>query len=101
VWYVAEFRISPLARSQLLDIYNFTVRRFDVEQAEAYYAGCERRFELIADFPKMGVAADELVTGLHRFRFQSHVIFYSVEEPDVLIRALAHTSQQVRPEMFK
>ena len=69
---MGKYRLSLQAGKQIRDIGRFTLRRFGVYQAEAYHAGLERTFGLLADFPKMGVAADELLVGVRRFRFQSH-----------------------------
>ena len=37
-------------------------------QAEAYHAGLERTFGLLADFPSIGINSDEIVPGCRRFR---------------------------------
>jgi toxin ParE1/3/4 len=83
---MAEYRLSVRARSQLLDIFEFTVRTFGQYQAEAYHAGLERTFSLLADFPRIGQSIDDLAPRLRRFRFQSHQIFYTEEASDILHR---------------
>jgi toxin ParE1/3/4 len=55
---------------------------------------------LLADFPSIGTSADELVAGYRRFRFQSHYIFYTEENDHVLIRAVIHVRQNLRPSLF-
>lgn len=96
-----DYRISVRARAQLIDIYAFTVERFGAYQAEAYHGGFERTFDLIANFPRIGAPVDELASGHRRFRFQSHYVFYT-EESDgiVLIRAIFHVGQDIRPQLF-
>ena len=98
---MAEYRLSVRARADLLSIYAFSDATFGRYQAEAYLAGLERTFGLLADFPGIGVAADELVAGFRRFRFQSHYIFYTQEPDYVLIRALIHVRQDLRPALFE
>jgi len=51
---MAEYRLSVRARAQLIDIYEFTAATFGPYQAEAYHAGLERTFGLLADFPRIG-----------------------------------------------
>jgi toxin ParE1/3/4 len=97
---VADYRLSLRARSDLLNIYAFSEAKFGRYQADAYHAGFERTFGLLADFPGIGTAADELVAGYRRFRFQSHYIFYTEEADHVLIRALIHVRQNLRPALF-
>jgi toxin ParE1/3/4 len=99
--HVAEYRLSLRARADLLDIHAFSEARFGRYQADAYHAGFERTFGLLADFPGIGASADELVAGYRRFRFQSHYIFYTQGSDHVLIRALIHVRQDLRPGLFE
>src|ERR1039458_9750339 len=57
-------------------------------------------FRLLADFPRIGQPVDELVAGDRRFRFQSHYIFYTEEAAHILIRAIIHSAQEIRPQLF-
>jgi toxin ParE1/3/4 len=97
---MAEYRLSVRARSQLLDIYQFTASTFGTYQADAYHAGLERTFGLLADFPRIGQSVDELAPRHRRFHFQSHNIFYTEEPTYVLIRAIYHRAQDIRPQLF-
>jgi toxin ParE1/3/4 len=97
---MAEYHLSVRARSQLIDIYELTAVTFGAYQAEAYHAGLERTFGLLADFPRIGHRVDELAVGHRRFRFQSHNIFYTEETTHVLIRAIYHYAQDIRPQLF-
>jgi len=97
---MAEYRLTQRARADLIDIYDFTEGKFGVYQAEAYYAGLVRSFGLLADFPRIGQTVDELAAGYRRFRFQSHLIFYSVQPDCVEIRAVVHAAQDIRPQLF-
>jgi len=97
---MAKYRLSARARLQLLDIYEFTAVTFGKYQAEAYHAGLERTFDLLADFPRIGQSVDELAPRHRRFQFQSHNIFYTEEPTYVLIRAIYHRGQDMRPQLF-
>lgn len=97
---MARFRLSVRARAQLIAIYDFSEATFGAYQAEAYHAGLERTFGLLADFPRIGQPADELAAGYRRFRFQSHYIFYTEEAAQILIRAIIHCAQEIRPQLF-
>ena len=98
---MAEFRLSERARADLIDIYAFTVANFGVYQADAYYAGLERIFGLLADFPLIGPAVDELAAGHRRFRFQSHLIFYTAEADHIVIRAILRAAMDIKPQLFE
>ncbi|MDA9500910.1 hypothetical protein XI05_26205 [Bradyrhizobium sp. CCBAU 11357] len=86
---MAEYRLSERTRADLIDIYDFTESRFGKYQAEAYYAG-----------PLIGQQVDELAAGYRRFRFQSRLIFYTVQSDHVEIRAILHGAQDIRPQLF-
>ena len=70
-------------------------------QADAYIAGFQKTFDLIAAFPGVGRSADELAHGYRRFRYQSHYIFYTQDSDHVLIRMIVHTAQDLRAELFE
>ena len=97
---MAEFRLTDRARADLIDIYDFTESSFGAYQADAYYSGLIRSFGLLADFPRIGQPVDELAAGYRRFRFQSHLIFYTVQPDHVEIRAIIHGTQDIRPQLF-
>jgi toxin ParE1/3/4 len=98
---VGDYRLSVRARADLIDIYEFTDALFGRYQADAYHSGFERTFSLLAEFPGIGISADELVSGYRRFRFQSHYIFYTQEGDSVLIRVLVHIRQNLRAGLFE
>ena len=98
---MANYRLSRQAVADLLTIYASTEEKFGKYQADAYHAGLERSFALLADFPRMGTSADELVFGFRRFRFQSHFIFYSESVGYIVIRALIHARMNLRPDLFE
>jgi toxin ParE1/3/4 len=98
---MAEYRLSLRAESDLLAIYAFTEAKFGQYQADAYHAGFERTFGLLADFPRIGTPSYDLVAGYRRFRFQSHYVFYTEEADHVLIRALIHVGMNLRPDLFE
>ena len=98
---MAEYRLSLKAERDLLDIYAYTEDTFGRYQAEAYHAGLERTFGLLADFPGIGTNAGEIRMGYRRFRFQSHYIFYTHEPAHIFIRGLIHVRQDLRPSLFE
>jgi toxin ParE1/3/4 len=61
---VAEFRLSARAEADLLDIHDYTNSAFGSYQAEAYLAGIERTFDLLANLPQIGTAVDELAPAI-------------------------------------
>ena len=60
----------------------------------------KRTFDLIANFPRIGQAVDEIAPGFRRFRFQAHTVFYTEESGFILIRAVLHQAREVKPDLF-
>lgn len=84
----------------MIAIFAESEAQFGDYQAEAYFSGLRRTFELIADFPKIGLTSDEIAPEHRRFRFQSHYVFYTIEDDCVLIRTLVHVRMNLRPDLF-
>lgn len=61
-------------------------------QADAYIAGMEHVFELLADNPRMGRAADTIAPGVRRHEYRSHVILYEEVSMGIVILAIVHGS---------
>lgn len=95
-----DFRLSIRAEADLIPIYTESEAQFGTYQAEAYFSGLRRTFELIAEFPRIGLRSDEIAPGHRRFRFQSHYEFYTSEADHVLIRTLVHVRMNLRPDLF-
>jgi toxin ParE1/3/4 len=96
---VAEFRLSERAERDLLEIYDYADDAFGAYQADAYH-GLERTFDLPANFPRIGLTADESAAGFRRFRFQAHTVFYTEDASFILIRAVLHQSREIKPDLF-
>jgi toxin ParE1/3/4 len=98
---VADFRLSERTERDPIEIYDYTEETFGAYQADAYHAGLDRTFDLLASFPLIGRAADEMASGFRRFRFQAHTIFYTEEAGFILIRAVLHQAREIKPDLFE
>jgi toxin ParE1/3/4 len=87
---MAKYRLSDAAEADIEAIYLHTDVTFGAGQAQIYVSGLEQTFEKISDLPRMGRSADDLRPGLFRFRYQSHVIFYTIEFDHIVIRRVLH-----------
>lgn len=84
------YELSETAARDIEDILDRSVSEFGVIQTEIYYVSLTRCLELLSDNPEMGSAADEVRPGYLRFPHQSHVIFYTLREDDILIVRILH-----------
>lgn len=74
-------------------IIEFGILRFGINQVRIYIAELEEHLAALAANSGIGRDASELSSGLKRFSFGSHVIFYLNDDRGILIvRVLHHIS---------
>lgn len=71
-----EFRLSPAARDDLGEIWNYTASRWSVEQAERYIRAIAEACQDLADRKKEGRAIDDIRAGYYKLAVGSHFLFY-------------------------
>ena len=84
------YKLSEAAADDLQDILFRSLLDFGVEQTETYVQSLTRCLELLGDHPEMGRTIDEIRTGYRCFLHESHVIFYTPREHDILIVRILH-----------
>lgn len=82
---MANYQLSKRADEDFESIYLFGLLNFGLIQADAYVDGLEERFEQIAAQPDLHPAIDHLKPGYRLSVYQSHSIYYRVDESGVLI----------------
>lgn len=89
-----RIELAPQARLDLEDIAHFGIVTFGYAQAEAYQDGLIRQFELLAEYPRIGLELEER-EGVHRFGYGSHVIFYTFDQDVLVVRRVLHGRMDV------
>jgi len=87
---MAVYNLSSKAADDLDGIYEYTILHFGLEQARVYLLGLQERFQMLAEQPTHGRKADELASGLRRFEYQSHMVFYIPKDNGVQIVRVLH-----------
>lgn len=85
-----QFRLARRADEEITEIFAYGYEQFGETQAEAYANGMTHVFQLLADNPRIGRAADRIALGIRRHEYRSHVILYEEEPNGVLILAVVH-----------
>ena len=85
-----EYRLSKLARLDMMDIADYTVDTWGPEQAYRYVAGLEDCFRRIATAPEAARACEAVQRGYRRVEHEKHVVFYRVDGDSVLIGRILH-----------
>lgn len=71
-----RYRLTPAAQRDLSSIWDFTVERWDIDQAETYLTEIRAAFERIATEPDRGRRCDDVRDGYRRYGIGSHLIYY-------------------------
>jgi toxin ParE1/3/4 len=87
---VPEYRLSRLARLDLIEIADYTVDTWGAEQSFRYLDTLEACFEQLARTPAMGRPCATVRPGYRRVEHQSHVVFYRVKKKGVFIGRILH-----------
>lgn len=92
-----RLRLTPAARGDLSQIWDYTEETWGAAQAEKYlgelYAAMQR---LVAD-PDRGRACYEIRQGYRRFAIERHVIFYRAETDGLDVIRVLH--QRMDPDL--
>ena len=94
------YKLSPAAEKSIAEIVDYTDETFGTNQTPAYIAGLEASFGLIVKFPGIGAAAFEIKSGLRRYRYQSHYIFYTVQHDLIRIEDILHVRRNIGRHLF-
>ena len=74
---------SPEAESDLLTIWRWGAAHFSPETADAHLRDVERAAANLTEFPKAGVARDQLVAGIRSIVVYPTVIFYRIGDASI------------------
>jgi toxin ParE1/3/4 len=90
-----SIRLSPLARADLDEIWGYTVKRWDVAQAESYMRGLDGSMKLLAENPRMGRSIDDVRVGYFKFPSASHLLVYRLRPGVIEVMRVLHKSMDV------
>ncbi|MEL6549706.1 MAG: type II toxin-antitoxin system RelE/ParE family toxin [Pseudomonadota bacterium] len=83
-----NLRITAVAAQDLDNLYTEGWTRWGEEKADAYFEGLLARFERICETPKLYAPVDEIRAGYRRSVYESHAIYYRIQDDTVEIHAV-------------
>ena len=81
---MSRYLLNPLARDDLDQIYDYTLDRWDIDQAESYVRELLRAFDRAAADPRIGRPCDEIRSGYRKLPAGSHTVYYRITVEGVL-----------------
>ncbi len=88
-------RLTPQAKADLDDIWNYTAKQWNTEQAEAYMRALDATFHLLVLNPRLGRNIDDVRKGYFKFPTASHILIYRMNKEQVEIVRILHKSSDV------
>ncbi len=89
-----ELVLSDRARSELVDIYLYTLDTFGLDQADSYAEQIQSALKLIRRFPELGRPKDHLRPGLRLYSVGRHQILYTVTDR-IEVEGIPHDSRDL------
>jgi toxin ParE1/3/4 len=80
-----SYKLSAEATADVEKIIEDGILAFGLTQALKYHLGLESRFELLAQFPRIGAPTYDLRSGLYHYTYEAHAIFYTIQPNNVSI----------------
>ena len=92
---MAAYRLRPAARDDLEDIWDYTVREWDIEQALVYTDELEAAIELICESPTLCRERNEYVPPVRIMAHGEHLIIYVIDDEGITVTRILHGSMDV------
>ncbi len=70
------YKLSCKTEIDLAAMYEFGIYKFGLSQAQKYFIGMHKAFEVLAKNKDLGRDASEFIDHLKRFPYKAHTIFY-------------------------
>ena len=86
----SDYRLTPRARSDLEEVWDYTVATWSIAQAERYHEQIVAAFGALTVAPDKGLNVDDLRRGYFRWTVGMHFIFYRKAEYGVEIVRVLH-----------
>lgn len=81
---MSRYVLSPAARADLEQIWEYTCELWDVDQAEKYAREIQRAIERVVDNPMIGRACDQIRPGYRKHSVGSLTLYYRFASGDVI-----------------
>jgi toxin ParE1/3/4 len=87
---MSRYTLSPRARVDIEEIWNYTESRWSRDQAEIYVRQIKTAIETVASDPSRGRPCDDVRAGYRKYLVGSHVLFYRMTPGGVDIVRVLH-----------
>jgi toxin ParE1/3/4 len=82
---MAIYQLTNKAEIEIENIYEYSIINFGLQVAQGYLLGLHDCFDLLADHQSFGTDYGFIKSGLLRYEYRSHSIYYQPTEDGILI----------------
>ena len=90
-----NYFLTPNAKSDLQEIWIYTLETWGQSQADDYIFEFFNRFEWLANQPLLGKNRQEISLGYYSFLQAEHIIFYEISDNGIAIIGILHQSMDI------
>ena len=92
---MAGYALTPAARADLSEIWDYTIRRWGEAQAERYTRDIQATCEALGNGALVGLSAEDIRAGYRKIGVGSHVLYYREREGTLEIVRILHQRMDV------
>ncbi len=85
-----NYKLSPLAESDLYKIISSTIESWGNEQAKVYAQTIDAALLKLAEYPDFGRDRSEIYRGARSFPVEKHIVFYQVSDNGINVARIPH-----------
>ncbi len=87
---------SELAEADLLDIWLYTAKEWNLTQADVYLNQIGNSLQKLIKHPQLGLDRNDLRKGYRSLLVNHHIVFYRLLEDEVVIMRVLHESVDLK-----
>ncbi len=88
---VDGYRLTPAARGDLADIWDYTARTWSTDQANSYLRGLDRKLHDLCRNPEIARERPEIDPPVRLHPYRSHLIVYRIEVNHLAVIRIVHS----------
>jgi len=84
------YRLTPDARSDLIEIRKYTLTQWGKEPSGKYVSGIRQTIKILSETPRIGKQQQDTGDNVFNFPYASHVIYYTLHNKQRVVFAILH-----------
>jgi len=99
---MANYRLTNSSKRDLNEIWEYTLNKWSLTQADKYYKLLVESFQKLADNPTYGRSYEVVDAKLMGFKTGRHLIFYEqIDDKTIEISRILHDSMDIKNRLKK